>query len=68
MSNPQHNHVTRDIKEPGKCPGCDDIRYSPRVSSQPGEQLTVDIDIADDADHDEIAAAMQAAAREAGLL
>jgi hypothetical protein len=20
---PRHNHMTRDIKEPGKCPGCD---------------------------------------------
>ncbi len=22
-SDPKHNHVTRDIKPPGKCPSCD---------------------------------------------
>lgn len=25
---PQHNHVTRDIKAPGKCPACDATRVS----------------------------------------
>lgn len=23
MTTPRHNHVTRDIKPPGQCPGCD---------------------------------------------
>lgn len=64
----QHNHMTRDIKPKGECPGCDEYHFKPRVSSKPGEQLTVDIEIDDDAGTDEIAAAMQAAAREAGLL
>lgn len=64
----QHNHVTRDIKAPGLCPACDDIRFSPTIASKAGEPLEVTVQLSDNASNDEIAAAMEAAAREAGLL
>jgi hypothetical protein len=30
-----HNHVTRDIKPEGKCPGCDDYHERVRIASDP---------------------------------
>lgn len=34
----QHNHLTRDIKPVGKCPGCDEFwerTYAPQKSTRP---------------------------------
>lgn len=70
-----HNHTLQALLDQpgnlmpvGKCPACDDYRFRPEVSSKAGEPLEVEVELADDASMDEIAAAMQAAAREAGLL
>lgn len=30
-----HNHVTRDVKPPGKCPGCDARRSPPAFVRRP---------------------------------
>jgi len=30
---PDHNHFTRDIKEPGKCPACDALLRGVRSST-----------------------------------
>lgn len=42
-------------------------KYQPTVTSQPGEALEVEVELADNASIDEMAEAVEAAARAAGL-
>ena len=64
-----HDHpFTGELKPAGECHACDVLHFKPQITSEPGEQLEVEIDIDDNAGPDELAAAMEAAAREAGLL
>lgn len=46
---PRHNHITRDIKPTGQCPGCDDqpVATEAEPLKASGESFTLNMEIRD---------------------